>query len=334
MKKKQLFYVLSGIFAVIVCMILVLGLRSCGDSANKQPNQTGTSVSRPSDTWPTAPVNTRPVPSDPGQTAPQGPEDPAGDSNQTEPQDEYNQGGEVTTEPDSADPEVTGPVQTTPGSSEPKPTEPKPTEPKPTQITQPETTEPYDPTVKLPYAVPNTGIVILSVNSYDGVFLEDGFSTPATGICALLILNRGESDAELIAVSMNCDGEPLTFIASDVPAGAYVFVQERSGAKYVKGEYTDCEVEVADDVTLGLAADEIRFEENEDGSLTVTNLTDKSYSEVRLFYKFYMPDEDVYVGGITYTVRIQSLAAHDSINVKPSHYFPGSSKVVMVRTYD
>jgi hypothetical protein len=47
-----------------------------------------------------------------------------------------------------------------------------------------------------------------------------------------------------------------------------------------------------------------------------------------------MDDVDVYVGGITYTAKILDLAAEGSVVVKPSHYYSGFSKILMIKTYD
>ena len=44
--------------------------------------------------------------------------------------------------------------------------------------------------------------------------------------------------------------------------------------------------------------------------------------------------KDGYVGGITYTSKIKNLGAGKSCTVNPTHYVAGSSKVMMVRTYE
>ena len=78
----------------------------------------------------------------------------------------------------------------------------------------------------------------------------------------------------------------------------------------------------------------VLVEENDSGALEVTNLTGAELPCVRVFYKFYMPSEDIYVGGIAYVAKIVDLQAGQSQTIIPSHYLSGSSKVVMVRTYD
>ena len=79
---------------------------------------------------------------------------------------------------------------------------------------------------------------------------------------------------------------------------------------------------------------EVKVEESGNQSLTVTNLTDQIIPAVRIFYKFYMEEEDAYVGGISYTAKITNLEAGGTQTVTPSHYMEGSSRIMMVRTYD
>ena len=44
--------------------------------------------------------------------------------------------------------------------------------------------------------------------------------------------------------------------------------------------------------------------------------------------------EEIFVGGIAFTVRLTNLAGGESVTVQPSHYTSQSSRVVMVLTYD
>ena len=83
-----------------------------------------------------------------------------------------------------------------------------------------------------------------------------------------------------------------------------------------------------------MSEDKVRVEETGEGSLRITNLTDEEIPCVRIFYKFYMEEEQTYVGGITYTAKVTGLSAGGSQTVTPSHYSSGNSLVMMVRIYD
>lgn len=185
-----------------------------------------------------------------------------------------------------------------------------------------------------PYAIDGTALVVQNISSYDGIFLEDGSDGQVTGVAAMVVENTGDTNVEYAAITINCNGEILEFDASDIPAGATIVVQEKNKTAYQSGTYADCSAVVAEMGEFEMSADQVKVEETENGSLLVTNLTDEEIPCVRIFYKFYMEEEEAYVGGITYTAKLTGLSAGGSQTVSPSHYAAGSSRVMMVRTYD
>lgn len=188
--------------------------------------------------------------------------------------------------------------------------------------------------VTFPYSIPNTDLSIQNIASYDGIFLEDGSDSSVLGVYSIVLKNNGSMDVEYARITLSCDGMPITFEVSDLPAGATVVAMESDQNAYQDGTYRDCNADIAEIDGLEQSAGQILVQENEDGSLTVSNLTDSLIPCVRLFYKFYMSDENVYIGGITYTAKLTDLEAGDNQTIIPSHYSSGYSKVVMVRTYD
>ena len=188
--------------------------------------------------------------------------------------------------------------------------------------------------ISFPYTVPGTSLTIENISSYDGIFLEDGSDQEVSGIAAMVLKNTGDVNVEYTSISIKRDGEELQFEASDIPAGATVVVQEKNKAAYGSGTFTDCSGITAELDSFEMSEDKVSVEETEEGSLQVTNLTDEEIPCVRIFYKFYMEDQQSYVGGITYTAKLTNLGAGSSQTVTPSHYAAGSSQVLMVRTYD
>lgn len=191
-----------------------------------------------------------------------------------------------------------------------------------------------DTGMPFPSAVEGTTLTIQNINSYDGIFLEDGSDTEAEGITAMLVENTGDTNIEYAEITVKCDDQQLEFVLSDLPAGASAIVQEKNKAPYSGGIYTDCRGTAAQLDEFEMSEDKVQVEEMGNGSLQVTNLTDKEIPCVRIFYKFYMAEEDAYVGGITYVAKLTSLEAGSSQSVSPSHYSAGNSRIMMVRTYD
>lgn len=188
--------------------------------------------------------------------------------------------------------------------------------------------------ISLPYSIGGSGLVIRSITSYDGTYIEDGSDSDISGVTVIILENTGDTEVEYASITVNREGTELQFEASALPAGGTVVVQEKNRVLFEGGNYTDCSADVAEIEEFDMSSDQIRVDETGDQTLTVTNLTDENIPAVRIFYKFYMKDEDTYVGGITYTAKITGLDANASVEITPSHYLKGSSRIMMIRTYD
>ena len=177
-------------------------------------------------------------------------------------------------------------------------------------------------------------MVVSGIASYDGIYLEDGSDTEISGVTVLLLRNDGDTDIEYASVSVGMDGTELQFDLSDLPAGGTAVVQEKNKTLFREGNYTECAATVAEVPGFEMSEEQVQVQENGDQSLTVSNLTNEDIPAVRIFYKFYMEEEETYVGGITYTAKLTDLKAGESRKITPSHYVSGYSRVMMVRTYD
>ena len=85
---------------------------------------------------------------------------------------------------------------------------------------------------------------------------------------------------------------------------------------------------------MEMSESEVKVTDNGNNTLTIQNLTNETIPTVRVFYKYYMKNEGLFVGGIAFTVRISRLGAGASVTIQPSHYTSQTSRVVMVLTYD
>lgn len=188
--------------------------------------------------------------------------------------------------------------------------------------------------ISFPYTIPGTNLVIERLDSYDGIFLEDGSDQSVEGISAMVLTNTGSTGVEYVNITMNQNGEQLQYTGTAIPAGSTIVIQESGASSYSTSSYTDCTANVADMQEFEMSSSQVKVEENEDGSLQVTNLTGETIPCVRVFYKFAIEKGEIYVGGITYTAKVTELEAGESRQIAPSHYAGGSSEVMMVRTYE
>ena len=191
-----------------------------------------------------------------------------------------------------------------------------------------------NPYIDLPYTIEGYDLVIQRVAEYDGIYLEDGSNEEVTDVAMMLLVNTGKEAIEYADITLTYGDTAVNFVASAIPAGGRAVVQATDRKKMPSGRITGCNAGIAVLDTLEMSAAEISVVDNGSNTLTVTNLTGADIPTVRVFYKYYMEDDAAYVGGITYTAKIDDLAAGSAVNITPSHYVSGSSKVVMVRTYE
>ena len=188
--------------------------------------------------------------------------------------------------------------------------------------------------LSFPCTVPGTSLTIQKIGAYSGIFLEDGSDQEIDHVTTIVLTNTGHTNVEYASITLEREGETLEFEASDIPNGASVTVQEKNQTIYQEGAYSACEGIAAEIEDFEMSEDMVSVEETEKGALKVTNLTSETIPCVRIFYKFYMEEENAYIGGITYTAKLTELTAGSSETITPSHYSAGYSRIIMVRTYD
>ena len=190
----------------------------------------------------------------------------------------------------------------------------------------PETGETF---LSFPCAVSEYGLVLKKLDSYEGVFVEDGTNRLLSSVAMLLVENTGSLPVEYAVIYMFCGSETLEFSISALPAGASLLVQEKTGKAPPAEKPEAGEATVIPRAELEMNEKSVLVKDNGDSSLTVTNLTEETLSSVRVFYKYYQ--EGVYVGGIAFNLNVTDLPAGKSKTVMPAHFTSADCRVVMVQ---
>lgn len=188
--------------------------------------------------------------------------------------------------------------------------------------------------IEFPCRVDPYGLVIQRLAPYTGKYVEDGSNTTANGVAMILVRNESGHPIQFASLAMKFEDTTLLFEISALPAGGSAVVQEKMRRGIPAGDPMTCEAQVIQQAEQGFAAEQVSVTENEDGSLTVTNLTDATIPAVRVFYKYYLTDEQIYVGGIAFTAKVSQLRPHSSYTIRPTHYEKGASRIVMVAAYE
>ena len=236
-----------------------------------------------------------------------------------------------------------GDVQTNPTGDSSQATDPPDEEP----ITPPEDQPPSvvippekDPEtgeeigISFPCTIPGYDISIEKMGPYSGIFVEDGSNSTVKNVAMLMVKNNGDFPVEYIQIRVLCGQEELLFDVSALPAGERLVVQEKTGKTILAEKAISASALVVRRADMEMSESKVQVIDNGDNTLTVKNLTNETIPTVRVFYKYYMEDEKLFVGGIAFTVRISGLAAGANVTIQPSHYISQTSRVVMVLTYD
>ena len=188
--------------------------------------------------------------------------------------------------------------------------------------------------ISFPCQIPGYDMTIERIAPYDGMFVEDGSNADTQNVAMLLVKNDGDFPVEYAQIRVMCEQEELLFDISALPAGEQLVVQEKNGKTIAESKATSASALVVQRANMEMSEGKVQVSDNGDNTLTIKNLTNETIPTVRVFYKYYMENEDLFVGGIAFTARISRLGAGTSVTIQPSHYTSQSSRVVMVLTYD
>ena len=188
--------------------------------------------------------------------------------------------------------------------------------------------------ISFPCQIPGYDLTIEKMAPYDGMFVEDGSNANIEKVAMLLVKNNGDFPVEYTQIRVVCGQEELLFDISALPAGEKLVVQEKTGKTLSESDATSATALVVQGADMEMSESKVQVIDNGDNTLTVKNLTNETIPTVRVFYKYYMENEQLFVGGIAFTVRVSRLSAGASVTVQPSHYTSQTSRVVMVLTYD
>ena len=176
------------------------------------------------------------------------------------------------------------------------------------------------------------GLFITGLFAYSGVYPEDGGDATCEGIAALRLENRSDVHYEYLTVTVDTAGGSYAFSVSTLFAGATVTVLDKNKTvcadTQIRAAAVGAKAAFLQPPTVHLDTLSISYT---DGFITVKNLTDRTLSDVYVYYK--SVDENGYFGGITYRAAIGELAAGAAMQTPAPHIKKDGSRVVFAE-YD
>lgn len=188
--------------------------------------------------------------------------------------------------------------------------------------------------VVLPYTLSAATLQVQRLAAYSGVFIEDGSDEETDNVAAILVKNTGDEDIELAWVDVKTDAGKYSFQVTSLPAGASAIVMDQKETAFSDGKIESITATATDPAPFELSEDQIEVVSSDGDEIVLKNISDKTIPTVRVFYKFYYPEQETYVGGITYTASVQNLEPGKTATLRPFHYSGDAGRIVMIRTYE
>ena len=268
-------------------------------------------------------------------------QDPGSEITQTEPAGKTEPVGETESAGETQPVENTGkPTEQTPQGTQntaPKEEQLVPPSNLPPSVVIPPEKDPQtgeETSVSFPCKIPGYDLTVEKIAPYAGMFVEDGSNVNTENVAMLMVKNNGKFPVEYTKIRVMWGKEELLFDISALPAGERLVVQEKNGKALAEGKAASVSALVVQRADMEMSEDKVKVTDNGDNTLTIQNLTNETIPTVRVFYKYYMEEEKLFVGGIAFSIRISRLGAGASVTIQPSHYTSQTSRVVMVLTYD
>ncbi|WP_455543002.1 hypothetical protein [Intestinibacter sp.] len=182
------------------------------------------------------------------------------------------------------------------------------------------------------YKASDADITIQKVQAYSGIYIEDGSDKDVSNIAAIQVKNNSNQAIEFAQIQLYNGNKKLVFDVSALPPNASAVVMEKN-----KAGFSSSKGVTYGGTTVGYTsklekASTVKCEKADNNGIKVTNTSKKDIPCVRIFYK-YKSSDGYYVGGITYTAKVEDLKAGESQTVYPSHFDSDGGEIMMVKTY-
>ena len=183
------------------------------------------------------------------------------------------------------------------------------------------------------FKVDDADITIQRVNSYSGIFIEDGSDKEVKNVAAIEVKNTSNKPLEFAQIQLYNGSKKLVFDVSTLPANSSAVVMEKNKASFNSSKGITYGGTTAGYVNSLEKASSIKCKKVKNNGIEVTNTSSKNIPCVRVFYK-YKSSEGYYVGGITYTAKVKDLKAGASQTIYPSHFASDGGEIMMVKAYN
>ena len=183
------------------------------------------------------------------------------------------------------------------------------------------------------FKVDDAAITIQRINGYSGIFIEDGSDKEVKNVAAIEVKNTSNKPLEFAQIQLYNGSKKLVFDVSTLPANSSAIAMEKNKASFNSSKGVTYGGTTAGYVNSLEKSSSVKCKKVKNNGIEVTNTSSKNIPCVRVFYK-YKSSEGYYVGGITYTAKVEDLKAGASQTIYPSHFASDGGEIMMVKAYN
>lgn len=184
-----------------------------------------------------------------------------------------------------------------------------------------------EPNVSFPYNISCTSLMVENISSYDGPFYEDGSGREVLNTAAILLRNTGKEMVPYAHIILRTKSASYIFDGYMIPPGAAVLIPEKYALPFISQEQI---ISCFGWSTILPQSDayDIAVEEVGMGEIKVTNLSDNEISNLKLYHKTYLPENNLYIGGAAFVSRIDCINVGETVVISPKHFVTGYSRII------
>lgn len=179
-----------------------------------------------------------------------------------------------------------------------------------------------------PLALENGKLLLESIMQFDGINPDCG-NENGHNIATISLTNRSGIYLKRAEISVTTeDGQLLTFVVTDVPAGKSVMAFATDNAA-LKKDAVYSEVACNAEFDSGTSMNDTLVQTSVDGThITVTNITDTAITNLVVYCHCTLGDQ--YFGGVTYNYTIDNLAVDETAELDAAECILGLAEVVKI----
>ena len=112
------------------------------------------------------------------------------------------------------------------------------------------------------------------------------------------VKNNGDKAIEYAEITLNFQDDTLFFKFSALPAGECLITMEQEQKGIPDTGIIDCKATVIEKESMEKEDDKFSVEDQGNNQLAVQNLTNQKIPAARIFYKYYLEEEQSYLGAL------------------------------------